>query len=382
MSVARLRVAIPEDPGSGYPVHIGQGLLERLGELAAVSAPADRYAIIADDRVGELYGDVTREALASAELKGELFTFPAGEASKSRESWTSLTDRMLDAGYGRDAAVVALGGGVTGDLAGFVAATYMRGVPLIAVPTSLLAMLDSSVGGKTAIDTPGAKNSVGAFHHPALVVVDPSLLATLPEAHLTAGLAEAVKAAAIRDPDLFGRIEIRGAELAAGEVEPLTRLIERCIRIKADVVSIDPTEKALREVLNFGHTAGHALEVLSGYRILHGRAVAAGMRIEAHLGEAAGVTEEGTAARLETVLTACGLASLPSETPPTARALLEAAASDKKARRGRTRWVLLERIGSVAPAPDGSWSHVLPAEEAAAWLSGALRATAHVRDST
>lgn len=380
MSVARLRVAVPEDPGGGYLVHVGQGLLERLGELAADSAPADRYAIIADDRVGELYGERAVEALARANQRARLFTFPSGEASKSRESWAALTDRMLAAGYGRDAAVVALGGGVSGDLAGFVAATYMRGLPLVAVPTSLLAMLDSSVGGKTAIDVPGTKNAVGAFHDPALVVVDPALLATLPAAHLAAGLAEAVKAAAIRDPDLFGRIEALAGELAAGELEPLTRLIERCIRIKADVVSIDPRERGLREVLNFGHTAGHALEVLSGYELLHGRAVAAGMRIEAQLGEAAGITEEGTAARLGAVLTACGVAE-PAVPGPTPSELIEAAASDKKVRQGAIRWVLLERLGSVARAPDGSWSFALPAEDAARWLSGALRATAHVRDS-
>lgn len=379
MNTARLRVAVPRGSADGYPVRIGEGLLERLGELATVSVPADRYAIVADDRVGELYGDMAREALARADLRADLFTFPAGEASKSRESWASLIDRLLAAGYGRDAAVVALGGGVTGDLAGFLAATYMRGLPLVMVPTSLLAMLDSSVGGKTAVDTAGAKNVVGAFHHPALVIVDPALLTTLPAAHLASGLAEAVKAAAIRDPELFGWIEVRAEKLAAGESGLLARLIERCIRIKADVVSIDPTEKGLREILNFGHTAGHALEVLSSYAMLHGIAVATGMRIEARLGEAAGITEAGTAGRLEAVLAACGIADPPASVP-TPSELLEAAASDKKARRGMTRWVLLERIGAVARAPDGSWSHALGAEDAATWLSDALRVTAHVRD--
>ncbi len=380
MSAARLRVAVPPSSSGGYPVHIGEGLLERLGELAAVAAPANRYAIIADDRVGELYGDVARDALAAEGLHGQLFTFPAGEASKSRESWAALTDRLLATGYGRDAAVVALGGGVTGDLAGFVAATYMRGLPVVGVPTSLLAMLDSSVGGKTAVDAPGAKNVVGAFHHPALVVVDPALLATLPSAHRTAGLAEAIKAAAIRDAELFAWMESRAEELAAAKVEALTRLIERCIRIKADVVSADPTEKGLREILNFGHTAGHALEVLSDYAMLHGFAVAAGMRLEARLGEAAGVTEDGTARRLEELLTACGITDLPVPVP-TASGLLEATSSDKKVRRGSTRWVLLERIGSVAPGPDGSWAHALGADEAARWLAEALLEVAHVRDS-
>ena len=360
---------------------IGSGLLRRLGELVTEALPSRRYAIIADERVGRLYGEDVRASLADAGLEGRVFTFPAGESSKTRESWSTLTDRLLASGYGRDAAVVALGGGVTGDLAGFVAATYMRGIPLVGVPSSLLAMLDSSVGGKTAVDTPDAKNSVGAFHHPALVVVDPGLLATLPDAHRRAGMAEAVKAAAIRDAELFAWIETRAEELAGGSEDVLTELIDRCLRIKAAVVSVDPRESGLREILNFGHTAGHALEVLSGYGMLHGRAVAAGMRLEAHLGEAAGVTEPGSAGRLEAVIRACGIPA-PSGGFPSASRLLEVASSDKKVREGVARWVLLERIGAVAPAPGGGWSHPFETSDAESLLADALRETGRVSDST
>lgn len=380
MSRTSLRVAVPETGSPAYSVHVGQGLLRRLGELTAAALPAKRYAIIADERVGRFYGEAARASLADAGLDGRLFTFPAGEGSKTRESWGALTDGLLEAGYGRDSAVVALGGGVTGDLAGFVAATYMRGVSLVGVPTSLLAMLDSSVGGKTAVDTSGGKNSVGVFHHPALVVVDPELLDSLPDAHRRAGLAEAVKAAAIRDAELFAWIESRAEELAAGSAELLTELIRRCIRIKADIVSVDPREAGVREVLNFGHTAGHALEVLSGYEILHGRAVAAGMRLEARVGEAAGITSPGTADRLDAVIRGCGIPA-PDRLPSASR-LLGAAASDKKVRAGVTRWVLLERIGVVARTPRGAWAHPLTTSDAESWLTDALRETGRVADSS
>lgn len=374
MSHSSLRIAVPETDAPGYSVHIGRGLLRQLGELTATSLVAKRYAIVADERVGRLYGEDARTSLAEAGLDGRLFTFPAGEASKTRESWGALTDRLLNSGFGRDAAVVALGGGVTGDLAGFVAATYMRGVPFVGVPSSLLAMLDSSVGGKTAVDTPGGKNSVGAFHHPALVIVDPALLDTLPDAHRRAGLAEAVKAAAIQDADLFAWIETRAEELAGGSTQLLTELIDRCIRIKAAVVSMDPREDGLREILNFGHTAGHALEVLSGYDMLHGRAVAVGMRLEARLGEAAGATEPGSAERLDNVIRACRIPA-PAARLPSASRLLEAVASDKKVREGIARWVLLERIGAVARGPGGTWAHPFTMSDAEPLLADALRET-------
>ncbi|MFW6085020.1 MAG: 3-dehydroquinate synthase [Gemmatimonadota bacterium] len=384
-----LRVGLSGTAEGGYPVHIGRGLLDRLGELVARAAPADRYVVIADAEVGALYGVRATASLTAAGLRSVTLTFPAGERSKSRATWAELTDRMLSAGVGRDGAIVALGGGVTGDLAGFTASTYMRGLPFVVVPTSLLAMLDSAIGGKTGLDTPAGKNTVGAFHHPCLVVVDPDLLGTLPSAQRRAGLAEAVKSAAIADEALFGWIEERAASLREGDIAALEYLVTSCLRIKAEVVAADPEEAGRRQVLNFGHTAGHALEALAELRLPHGEAVAAGMRLEARLGEGAGVTQPGTAGRLAAALDSCGLpdaiaAAGASERfggPVTAERLLDAAAADKKARRGAVRWVLLRRIGEVARAADGGWAHALPDEGLSTRLSAALRAAADVRDS-
>jgi len=384
-----LRVAVPRPSARTYPVHVQRGALGRMGELIATRPGIDRCVVVADDNVGALYGEAAVTSLETAGLPARLITFPAGEASKSRASWAELTDRLLADGLGRDGLVVALGGGVTGDLAGFVASTYLRGVPWVSVPTSLLAMLDSSVGGKTGVDTESGKNLVGTFHHPVLVVADPDLLSTLPPRHLRAGLAEGVKMAAIRDAALFETIENEARELRAGDPEALLRLIEASIRHKAEVVAADPEEAGLRQILNFGHTAGHALETISGYTLLHGEAVAAGMRLESRLGEAIGVTEAGTTARLGALLDAVGLppvlaAAERKAVPgpwPDPEALLAAAAADKKARGGKVRWVLLERIGSVAPDSRGAWTHGLDEGAVVAGLRAAFPAEADVRDS-
>lgn len=351
-----LRVRTPE--GGEYAVRIGAGSLRRLGEEVAREVGAFRYAVIADSRVAELHGPAALEALREAGANGELFTFPAGEWNKTREEWGRLTDGLLAAGFGRDAAVVALGGGVTGDLGAFVAATFLRGVPVVQVPTSTLAMLDAAVGGKTGVDTPAGKNLVGAFHHPALVLVDPTLAATLPRPQRAAGLAEAVKTAAVGDAPLLEWLEGRAEALLDAEPEALEEAVFRVLDHKARVVGTDPAEAGVRAILNFGHTVGHALESLAGFGILHGEAVAAGMRAEARLGEALGVTEPGTAARLESALARCELAH-PVERERTAEEVWKAAAHDKKGRRGRPRCVLLSRIGEVARGSDGSWTHPL-----------------------
>lgn len=384
-----LRVGVPTAPAPTYPVRLERGGFQRLGEVVAALGEWPRAVVVADEHVARLYGADAVRRLESAGTAARLETFPAGEAAKSRATWSELTDRLLAAGVGRDGLIVALGGGVTGDLAGFVAATYMRGLPWVVVPTSLLAMLDSSVGGKTAVDTPDGKNLVGAFHHPRLVIVDPDLLATLPPEHLRAGLAEGVKIAAIRDVELFGWMEESATELRAGEAEALGRLVRECVRHKAEIVAVDPEETGLRQILNFGHTAGHALELLSGFSILHGEAVASGMRLESRLGEALGVTEAGSAGRLARLLDACGLPDLlaaPAGERPSGQgvdpaALLNAASGDKKARSGRVRWILLERIGAVAPDVDGNWSHAPDPQMLARGLAAAFPAAADVRDS-
>jgi 3-dehydroquinate synthase len=364
-------VPVPDRAAASYDIRIEPGALADLADACA-AAPAHRYAVIADSHVAELYGKRAMKAMADGGLNAGLFTFPVGEWNKSAECWAGLCRELVHAGYGRDSAIVALGGGVTGDLAGFVASTYMRGVPVVQVPTTLLSMVDSSVGGKTGIDSGIVKNAVGTFHHPAAVLIDPELLATLPKYQRISGIAEAVKAAAVRDEKFFAWIEVQADQLRAGDVESTTQLIERCISIKATVVQEDPEERGVRAILNFGHTFGHALEALSRFAVLHGEAVAAGMRVEARLGESLGHTDNGTGRRLDKVLAACGLPEI-LEPPLGAEEILERAGSDKKARESTLRWVLIQRPGTVARAGDGGYTHAIPATDCKLPLENALR---------
>jgi len=375
-----VRVRVPVGAARGYEVRIGPGLLEELGTACAEAAPAHRYAVLSDARVASLYGERALASLREAGLLAELHVFPPGEGSKTRATWTSLTDELLAAGHGRDSVVVALGGGVTGDLAGFVAATFERGLPVVQVPTSLLAMVDSAVGGKTAVDTQAGKNLVGAFHHPALVVVDTSVLATLGRPHRAGALAEAVKMGAVADADLLHWIGDRSGRLLEGEPESSAELVRRCVGLKARIVGEDPRETGRRAVLNFGHTVGHALERLSGWTLTHGGAVAAGARTEARLGEALGTTRSGTAAALSELLDRCGHRDRP-ERQWTAGEVLEAAAGDKKGRKGRLRVVMLEVPGRVARAPDGAWTWPLDEAGLASALGSALRGASETADS-
>jgi 3-dehydroquinate synthase len=321
---------------------------------------AAHYAVVSDAHVGPLHAARVHAALTAAG-PASLHLVPAGEASKSRTRWAELTDALLAAGMGRDGCLVALGGGVVGDLAGFVAATYMRGVPLVQVPTSLLAMVDASVGGKTGIDVPAGKNLVGAFHQPRLVLADPDVLATLPLAELRAGLAEAVKHGLIADADYLAGIEAEADDLLARNPAVLERLVHRSVEIKAAVVGRDPLEAGERAILNAGHTVAHALERVTGYELPHGLAVAVGLVVEARAGESAGHTADGTADRLARVLGALGLAAAPpAGTDP--EAVLAAMATDKKGRGGRPRYALPEAPGRMARAADGGWT--LPLDEA------------------
>lgn len=341
----------------GYPIHVRNGIRRSLPQMIPGHARAHRYAVLADETVAELYGREIVAGLNETGREAHLFTFPPGEASKSRAEWARLTDEMLVAGLGRDSAVVAVGGGVTGDLAGFVAATFMRGLPLVQVPTSLVAMIDSSVGGKTGVDVPEGKNLVGAFHSPRLVVVDPEVAVTLPREERAQGLAEAVKHGAILDPvylaDLQGEIPC----VMRGEVGATGRVVVRSIEIKTEIVSKDERESGLRKVLNFGHTIGHAVESAADYTLPHGACVALGMILEARLGETLGVTKPGTAEFLARLVGLLDLpVSLPSHLEP--EQVLAFTRSDKKGRGGTPRYVLLGQLGQVAPVPD--WAREVP----------------------
>lgn len=365
----RVKVALPEANSRGYEVLVGAGLFTSLATILSRFCPAHRYAVVTDDRVAELYAVRLSRMLHGAGYRTDVFAFTAGEEQKSRETWSLVSDAMMEAGCGRDTALIAFGGGVPGDLGGFVAATYMRGLPFVQVPTSLLAMIDASVGGKTGVDTPAGKNLVGAFHQPHCVVIDPELLTTLPDAHLRAGLAEAVKHGAIADAEYLEWIEQEADRLLAGDPQCLSRLIVRSVEIKAEIVARDEKESGPRKLLNFGHTIAHAIEALSGYSLLHGEAVAVGMVEEARIGERSGVTAPGTAARLRKVLTRLGLpTSLPIDF--SADDVIGWTRADKKARNGRVEYALIQDVGTPL-SREGRWGHPVADETVAEVLAGA-----------
>jgi len=309
--------------------------------------------VISDSNVGPAYGETVLAGLRPD--TAELLLIPAGESNKTRDTWARLTDQMLAKGYGRDSTVIALGGGVVGDVAGFVAATFMRGVPVVQVPTSLMAMVDASIGGKTGVDTYAGKNLVGAFHFPAAVVVDPQVLATLPLKELRAGIAEIVKHGVIADEAYFREVvsNVRNLLDKGGAAsDRMLAVIVRSIEIKADIVSHDEREEGLRKTLNFGHTIGHAVELLSGYSLLHGEAISIGMALEGRLAEKIGVAQAGTADAISNALRTAGLPiDLPQ--PFNRDGIVEAMGSDKKGRSGQTRFALPLRIGAMAGAESG-----------------------------
>jgi 3-dehydroquinate synthase len=327
-------------------VHIGVGLFSRLARDLKRCSPEHRVAVISDSRVAKLYGDLLLRALQRSKISAELFRFPAGERSKTRETKSRLEDRLHRAGYGRDTTIVALGGGVTGDLAGYLAASWHRGVPLVQLPTSLLAMVDSSIGGKAGVNLPTGKNLIGAIHQPQAVYADISTLGTLSDRHFSEGLAEMIKAGVIADADFFAQLEREMPRLLQRRRATLQRLIARSVQIKASVVRRDERESGRRAILNFGHTIGHAIEALSEYRIGHGRAISIGMVLEAELAHRHCGFPADAQRRLTELLREAGLPTkLPAAFDP--RAILKLARRDKKARSGRARYALPQRLGQM-----------------------------------
>jgi 3-dehydroquinate synthase len=331
-----------------YPVYVEPGALARLAELVERHLAPRRVALVADDRVLRL---LRGGRLAGARWDGTALTFPAGERSKTRETWSRLTDELLRLGFGRDSALVALGGGVAGDLAGFVGATYMRGIPVLQAPTTLLAMLDASVGGKTGVDTAQGKNLIGAFHPPVAVVADPLVLATLPEGEYRAGLAEAVKHGLIADRDYFGWIETEADALVARDPAALQHLVRRSVEIKADVVGEDEREGGRRAILNAGHTVAHALEQATDFRVPHGEAVGLGLVAEAALAADLGLATVEVGTRLTALLERLGLPTRVRE-PIGVERVIAAMASDKKNRSGGIRFALARDVGTMGDGPD------------------------------
>ena len=349
-----IRVALVEPRDASYDILIGRGLLADLPALVNAVCPASRYAVITDSHVAKLYGEKLVARCHDATLRVDSIEFPAGEWNKTRETWATLSDRMLAAQFGRDSAVIALGGGVVGDVAGFVAATYLRGIPYVQVPTTLLAMIDSSIGGKTGVDVPAGKNLLGAFHQPRLVVADLDVLGSLPAPQLAAGMAEAVKHGVIADRQYFEALEQEHEAVTAREAGAVERVVRRSVEIKAEVVAADEREAGRRAILNFGHTVGHAIEATARFATLHGEAVAIGMAYEARLAEALGIAESGTAARVQRLLERY---NLPLDLPDSATvdALVAAMQLDKKARAGTVRFALPRAIGRMY-ADGKSWT--------------------------
>jgi 3-dehydroquinate synthase len=357
--VAVLRTVTVELGERSYPIEIGAGTLADLGARIADRTGARRAVVVTVPPVGRRYAARVARSLRAAGLRAARIDVRDGDASKSLRELERLYHELLRAGADRHTVLVALGGGMVGDLTGFAAATYLRGIPFVQVPTTVLAMVDASVGGKTGVNLREGKNLVGAFHQPRLVAIDVETLRSLPERERAAGFAEVIKKAAIWDPGLFEALERDAEALLALEQGALVPVLARAVEIKAEVVSRDERESGVRMLLNFGHTLAHAIESLGGYRgLLHGEAVAIGMVYAAERSEALGFAPLGTAARIAKLCQRFGLPTVP---PAYARsAYLAALQVDKKKRDSRIHYVVLEGMGSARTEP------LLPSQIAAA----------------
>lgn len=346
-----------------YTIRIGADALGDIGKVSLRHFRGARALVVTDANVAPLYAEKTLDSLAAAGVQASLLRIPAGEASKSMRQLSRILDKMASLRLDRGCGAVALGGGVVGDIAGFAAAVFLRGVPYVQAPTTLLAQVDSAVGGKTAIDHKLGKNLVGAFHQPIAVVSDTSSLGTLPEREFRAGLAEVVKHAAIADARLFSFLEKNEAPILERDEGVMERIVATNCRIKARVVEQDEREGGLRQILNYGHTLGHAVEALAGYssELLHGEAVAIGMAAASRISCAMGRCAAGDVERLTALLDRFGLPTRMAE-PPRLAVLKRLLASDKKTRRGSPRFVLMRKIGAVEPGMEVSprlWRNAL-----------------------
>lgn len=314
----------------------GVQVLKERQWLSLLPPECKRFAIITDAHVEKLYGGPLQRNLEKGGFHADLFSFPAGEEYKNRQTKERLEDALFEKGHGRQSVVIGLGGGVVTDMAGFVAATFCRGIPYVCIPTTLMGMCDAGYGGKVAVNTPFGKNLVGAFYPPTLLVVDPTFLKTLPAQEVLNGKAEMLKHALIRSPRLFTKLEKSPQDVLG--------LIEENLKIKRSIVLKDPYEGGLRRILNFGHTVGHALEAACEYQLTHGEAIAIGMHKEAYLSFLAGYLKKEDFKRIERVLLASGF-SLSLPTP--ARVVHSFLKRDKKALALMPRFVLLEAIGKA-----------------------------------
>lgn len=345
--MAKIRVYLPSRPAASYPVLLKPGLLDQVKDWISDKINTADVVMITDHTVKKLYGRQLARSLKQTGRRVLLLSIPAGEHSKNAEIKQSLENQMQKHGYGRETVCLALGGGVVGDLAGFIAATYMRGISLIQIPTSLLAMIDSSVGGKTAINTAYGKNLIGAFWQPIAVVADVRCLRSLPKNQLINGLIEAVKIFLTHDRRSFAYLQKNLARCLAQEEKILQNMIERAIKIKAAVVAVDEREHSgARQTLNFGHTIGHALERVSDYKLLHGYAVAYGILVEAKIAELMGILAPDDYQEIVVLLEK--LAIFPQDLAHYShKAIIQATRYDKKNKAGKVHYVLLKTIGQI-----------------------------------
>ncbi|MEY4917181.1 MAG: 3-dehydroquinate synthase [Verrucomicrobiota bacterium] len=331
-----------------YAIKVGGGLLARLGSECAQLKLGQRCAVITDSNVGRHHEEATMKSLAASGFAPTLITVSAGEKSKSLLFVEKCFDELARHRFERKSFIVALGGGVVGDLAGFVAATYLRGIPFVQVPTSLLAQVDSSVGGKTGVNLKAGKNLVGAFYQPRLVLCDLDTLKTLPRREYVSGLAEVIKYGVIYDANLFAQLERDLPKLLKRDAATLAAVIARCCEIKADVVGQDETESGLRAILNFGHTIGHAIENSFGYgKFLHGEAISIGQVAAAKLSQQILGLPAGDAARIKKLFVRAGLPVKLKLTPSARKKLFSAMLLDKKVSDGEVKFVLAQKIGKV-----------------------------------
>ena len=348
--------AIPVGLGQrAYQVLIGPGLIDAAGGHIRPLLKRARTAIVADETVARLHGERLGASLAAAGIAADLITIPSGEASKSFEQLARLSDQLLALSLDRGDMIIAFGGGVAGDLAGFAAAIYKRGIDFVQIPTTLLAQVDSSVGGKTAIDTPRGKNLIGAFHQPRLVLADLDVLATLPEREVRAGYAEVIKYGMLGDEAFFGWLEANGAAVLRREPEALAYAVARSVEMKAEIVAEDEKEAGRRALLNLGHTFGHALEAEVGFgdALLHGEAVALGCAQAFRFSAAQGLCSAQDADRVEQALAAAGLPTRMDQIPRAPFAsgrLIEHMVQDKKAEGGTLTLILAHAIGQAFTA--------------------------------
>lgn len=356
MGMKTIEVAIPEQ-GKQYAARVGDGILDELPAYVAEKHAGKKIAVVADSSVEELFGGMLRGLLGGE--NATWLTVPAGEQSKSREQKAAIEDRLLEEGFGRDSLLIAIGGGMLGDLAGFVAATFMRGIPVIHVPTTLLAMVDSSIGGKTGINTMHGKNLIGAIHQPDAVYADLQFLSSLPPEEFSNGMAEVIKLAAARDKDFFRFLEQKLHEIQNRNWNDVEEMIARAITLKKEIAEQDERETGLRQVLNLSHTIGHAIEASTDYAVHHGRCVAQGLVAEARLSMMMGILPEEDCSRITELLREFGLPHTLADAGSTDR-LIGFMKTDKKTRDGRPHTVLLERIGTVK-REDGRFS--FPVEE-------------------